>query len=258
MSRFTASRWRSKAGLPTIAGLVVLGVLLQAAHLLSALVATALLLLPGYLLTWSMLQPRFGMAAALAVGGAASIALASIGGLVLNLLPWGLEPATWLGYVVVLSAIGLVLRGRRRGRPRVTGILMSHEIALFGLAGIVVLVALVSAQLSASSATESFTQLWLRPAPGESSHTVEIDIRSEEGASTNYRLELRHRGVPVQAWEVIRLEPGERWTDRVDVGRDGRARALLFRLSDPGVVYRETTLTLPSTSTPSAPPAPDS
>ena len=258
LSRFTGSPGRQEIiGLLLFSAIVLFAALLQAANLLPSVLGTCLLLLPGYLLTWSTLQTRIGTAGAVAVGGATSIGLAAIGGLVLNLLPWGLQPATWLAYAVVLSAIGIALNGL----PRVTGGVMRHEVALFGLAGVVVLVALVTAQLGASSATGSFTQLWLRPAPGGSPFALEIDVRSEERASTGFRLELWQDGVLVRVWQEIHLEPGQLWSATVDLGRAGRAKALLFRLSDPGVVYRETTLTLPSASgvpIPSTPPAADS
>lgn len=205
-----------------------------------ALAALIVVFLPSYLIMWPVLQPRLGSAGAFTIAGGLSIGMVAIGGLVLNLLPWGLQAATWLAYVAAVLAIALAFAlalGLRppSWRPRLG--VAPHELALGGIGAIMLMGALILARSFAAYPTESFTQLWIAPAAGAPTPSVEVSIRNEEQAPTTYRLEVRRNGARVESWADISLATGETWSRTVSVG-SGQIEARLFRLSEPGTLYR--------------------
>jgi uncharacterized membrane protein len=241
--------WRTRAMRLAAAAVVALAMLvawLALAPMLRALAALIVVVVPDYLLAWPVLRPRFGSAGAFAIAGGLSIGVIALGGLVLNLLPWGLQAATWLGYVFVLVVIGLAF-GRRpwSGRPKVG--VTAHEVVLAGLGAITIMAALILARSFAGYPTESFTQLSIAPASGAPTSSVQLRIGSEERTTTGYRLEVWRNGGLVKSFATIRLTTGETWTGTVSVG-SGQIEARLFLLTDPGTVYRHVTVLLGATA----------
>lgn len=237
------SRWFIAAA--ALAGAVLTG-LLAVTSLLSALAALILVFLPVYLITWPLLRPQLGSAGAFTVAGGLSIGMVAIGGLVLNLLPWGLQAATWVAYVVVLLLIALALGRRPRALHPTLGV-VSHEVVLLGIGGAMMLTALLFARMYVAYPAESFTQLWITPSADARASSVEVSIRSEEQAATRYLLEVRLNGKLVQSWSDVRLATGETWSRTVAVG-SGRIEAQLLRINDLGTVYRHVILHLGATS----------
>lgn len=236
---------RAVAALVAALALGVLLLLAGLAPMLQALAALIVVVLPGYLIVWPILRPRFGLAGAFTVASGVSIGLIVMAGLTLNLLPWGLQAVTWLAYVVVVLGVALVLdRGGSAWRPRLGAV--RHEVIL-GVVGATMLVsALVFARLYAGTSSESFTQLWIAPSAAAPTSSVDVGIRNEERATTGYRLEVRSDGALVRTWPEILLASGQTWTTTVSAGA-GQIEARLFRLSDPGTLYRHVTVLLGAT-----------
>jgi hypothetical protein len=224
------------------ASLLVLIVVIDPTHILRALAALAVLALPSYVIAWPVLRPRLGFAGAFTIAGGLSLGMTAIAGLVLNLLPWGLQAATWLGYVVVLLVIAWAL-GRRPRIRRPTLTAGRHEGLLAVGGGVMMVVALLSARIYAGYPSESFTQLWITAPADVATTSVQVNIHSEEDSVTSYRLELRRAGVRVQTWTDIRLAPGQTWSRSIPVA-SGRVEAELYRLLDHGTLYRRVTLLL--------------
>ena len=237
--------WRTRVLRLAAAAVVALALLvawLGLTPMARALAALVVVVLPGYLLAWPALRRRFGAAGAFSIAGGLSIGVIALGGLALNLLPWGLQAATWLGYIAVLLVIGLAF-GRRPWSWRPRASVAAHEVVLAGIGLIMVMAALILAGSFGAYPTESFTQLSIAPASGAPSSSVVVRIRSDERAPTAYRLDLLRDGGPATSIPSIRLSPGETWSDTVSVG-SGQIEARLFLLTDPGTVYRRVTLEL--------------
>jgi uncharacterized membrane protein len=235
-----------------VLGLVVLGVSLlvllvavDPTHMLRGLAALAVLVLPSYLIAWPVLRPQLGAAGAFTIAGGLSLGMVAIAGLVLNLLPWGIQAATWLAYVVALVVIAWAL-GRRPRVRRPTLNVARHEVVLAVAGGMIMVTALLSARMFAGYPAESFTQLWITSSVDAPTTGVAVTVRSEEHAVTSYRLELWIGSARVETWADIRLGPGQTWSRTVTVG-SGRIEAQLYRLVDPGTLYRRVTLQLSST-----------
>jgi uncharacterized membrane protein len=231
--------WRLSSA-AVLAGALLL-ILVAVASLLQAFAGIVVVFLPSYLIVWPALRPRLGSAGAFTVAGGLSIGMIAIGGLLLNLLPWGLQAATWLAYLLVLLVIALAI-GRRPGawRPRLGA--ARHEVVLGGAGAAMVVTALLFARLFAGHPTESFTQVWITPS-ADAPASVELRMLSEEQAATGYRMEVWRNGAQVESWTDIRLVTGQTWSRTVSVGA-GRIEVLLFRLTDPGTLYRYVTLEL--------------
>jgi hypothetical protein len=217
--------------------------LVELAPFVRAFAALIVVLLPTYMIVWPILRPRLGTVGAFTVAGALSIAILAITGLGLNLLPWGIQAATWLGAAAVLLVIALA-----SGRPptwHFTREVAPHELVLVGLGGLMLMAAIVSVRGFAGYPTESFTQLWISPTADPPTASVEIHIRSEEEAGASYRLVVLRNGAVVESWNDIRLRTGQTWSRTVSVG-SGRIEARLFRSTHPGTPYRSVTLQLAS------------
>lgn len=228
-----ASPWLVAAAALAAGGLMVAGGL---SPFLRAVAALILVVLPGYLLAWRFLRPRFGFAGAFGIGGALSIGMIVVAGLVLNLLPWGLQPATWLAYVLVTIGLAFLLdRPRLRVRP-VVG-MATHEVVLGGIGALLLVGAFVVARTFSADPAESFTVLSMTAAADAPNSTVVVTIRSEENAPTGYRLDLLRDGSTFASWSSIQLASGQSWT-KVVLSGSGRIEARLFRLTDSGTVYR--------------------
>jgi hypothetical protein len=222
--------------------LLLILIALDPTQLLRAFALLILLFLPGYLIAWPFLQPRMGSAAAFTIAGGLSIAMVAIAGLVLNVLPWGLNAGSWGLYVIVLFVIGMASI-RRRLTWRVTSGAARHELILAGVGGTMMVAALLFARLFAAFPTESFTQLWITASSGAPKLTVQISIHSNEQAVTACRLEVLRNGEQVRSWANISLATGQTWSDTISVGA-GRIEARLFRLAAPEVLYRSVTVQL--------------
>ena len=233
-----------------VVAVAAVALLVALVPMLRAFAALVLIFLPIYLISWPLLRPRIGAAGAFTMAGGLSIAMVAIAGLVLNLLPWGLQAATWLGLVAVLLAIGVAL-GRRPWTWRPTPAAASYEVVLVAVGGVLVIAALAFAQIFAASPAESFTQLWIAPSTTAPGSSVEIHVRNDEQAATDYRVELLRNGALVQSWDRIHLAAGATWTETAAAGT-GRVEARLYRASDPLRVYRYVTVRLGPTPQPSA------
>lgn len=235
----TDRAWRlAAAAAVAVPVLLIIAALMPMARALAALV---LVVLPGYLIAWPILRPRLGIAGAFTVSGAVAIGMVVIGGLALNLLPWGLQAGTWILYVVVMLSVAILLdRPRILWRPRVE--VGPHELILGSIGATLLVVSLLFARLFVASPAESFTQLWVAPSAGAPGSAV-VSIRSEEQTPTAYRLQVQRNGTLLKSWALIQLTTGQTWSDIVTAGA-GPIEVQLSRLSDPSTVYRRVTLLL--------------
>lgn len=227
-----------------------------AARALAAL--PLVLVLPGLALGLALFPPgAIGRAerATLAVG--LSLALVVLGGLALNLTPWGLRPLPWailLGGVTLIAGGAGLLRARaaRRaptpagGVPRRGGGLTIPQAALLALAAIVVGGALaLTVRGARGQETVGFTQVWMVQAAADDPAQVRLGVSNREPATTQFLLHLAVEGQPRRVW-TLQLASGETWEAVValptDIGPTSDVEAILYRADTPGAVYRRVKL----------------
>lgn len=187
-----------------------------------------------------------------------SVAAAALGGLALNLTPWGLRATPWAALLGGLTlAASAVAFARRRGQPaagpaRRAPRLRLRDGLMFVLAALLVVVALREAQTEAiRRQSVGFTQLWVLPAGPADRAAVQLGVVSQEPALTRYRLRLEVDGRLVREWQSIALRPSEQWeqTIALPAGRGSeKVEALLYRLDAPETTYRRGVLWLDDAS----------
>jgi uncharacterized membrane protein len=229
-------------------------------------VVLALLLVflaPGYALTEvlfyggppdSIYRYRFVLSLGL------NLTLDVVSGIILNLLPTGLQATSWVICLSVLTIVfSLAAMYRRRKSPG-EGIkqpLFPFSIRRDILLGVslVIAVAIVflSIQFSVINVVQQphpgFTQLWMLPSSHAAENcAVDLSIQSFEVNSVTYRVSMYVDGNQVNIWSSVVLAPQEQWNRQVPLSvaltNSIFVKVLLYRLDKPEAAYREVHLTL--------------
>ena len=187
-----------------------------------------------------------------------SLVIDIITGLLLNLLPGGLRWQSWtlsLALVTgVFALLAVFLRRRQPGKQKdVRGWHISFKAyALLGSALVVVILALWLAINRPPQPQPSFTQFWMLPSTqANKSCAVHIGVQNFEVTPVTYRIQVTRDGTQVASWPSITLVPQQEW-DRLEsispgvASGDAVVDAQLYRLDQPGTVYREVHVTLHS------------
>ena len=213
--------------------------------------------LPGYMLTEILFHKRsLDVSHRLVLSLGVSLAIDILGGVILNLLPGGLQAISWavlLGlFTTVFSLFAAYLRrgtGMNGARP-VRFRLTFYPWILFGAATVVAILAVVYSVIGATQQPyPGFTQLWMLPAvqPGKSC-AVRLGVRSFETTPVKYRLTMVTNGDQGTTWPSVVLAPQEEWDQLVPIipktTENVHVEAQLYQLDKPQAVYRKVNVTL--------------
>jgi uncharacterized membrane protein len=232
------------------------------------------LLLPGYALCAAAFTGRsLGAVEGAMLSAGLSMAVAALGGYVLNSTAVGLQAGSWailLGSITLgLSGVALLRRaaggGRRTAEAARTRMLGSAQtrtpspirrppsaaavgqgLAL-GLAAFVVVGSMGLAQAGAVQESRSgFTELWVLPSVEPDQRVFRLGLSSGESTAVTYQLHVEAGGARLGEWPAIELNPGERWEVQVEVAGGhsdaGPVQAALYLIDAPDIVYRRVTL----------------
>ena len=219
MTRF--SKVHLAVVLPLMSGLLLyLGapVPVQAAFgLVSALLA------PGFLASVLVRRRYPGTVTEVALGLIGSVGMLIVLGVVLNLLPWGLTPATWSIALIALTLVLAVAVFRRpRSHPETEAARDADRpssssprerrfapvaAAVLACAALLITATLVTTSSQRDSVqAQRLTELSLSQKRG----IPHIHITNAEGGPMTYRLVISAAGRPAQTMEVS-LQDGEQW-----------------------------------------------
>lgn len=183
-----------------------------------------------------------------------SITVDIIGGLVLNVSPWGLQSISWFALLFLVSCSAILVAWFRMGKltqlrlPSIHIDVQATKIVPIVLAIMIAGVALRVASTEAPSQDLSgYTLLWMLPATNDNPGNLRVGIDSREFTATTYRLEVKADGRPVYEWPSIQLTPEQSWESVIDLARAGIAgssviEADLYRLDSAGTLYRHVEL----------------
>ena len=239
---------------------VVCAVLTQVAPALPALrllgALPLVLFLPGYALCAAIFPRRvFGLPERMLLNLGLSLIIVALGGLVLYWLGWSLQAGTWAialsGFTVCASAIAWWRR--RRSHLADDPLLKPHlnlslrDGLLFGLALLVAAAAIGLARLPMPpKGVSGYTLLWMLPAGDGNTDDYRLGVNSMEFSPASYRLQVVQDGQVVRNWPEIQLAPGDSWEIQMVLPSDragaGSVEAMLYRLDNPDVVYRQVKL----------------
>jgi uncharacterized membrane protein len=219
------------------------------------------LVLPGYALTSALFPGReFGIHERLIFSLALSLVLVIMGGLLLNLTPWGLRTGSWAVFLtgITLGACAVALvrrRGQGISNARWLGVrnigLTFRQGLLLGLAALIVCGAVAFSIIGAEQQPyPGFTQLWILPAGGSSpKNAVRLGVSNMELTAMEYRLAVSVDGKVVKEWPAIDLNSHEQWEATLLIPQTAHAgtakiEADLYRTDAPTSLYRHVVLWL--------------
>ena len=225
----------------------LLALLIPVADIALVFAVPLALILPGYAITAAAFAGRrLAWPQFLLLSIALSLAVLVLGSLLLNYVG-GIHPLSWaiLLVLVVLAACraaalrrGKAGKGPRWPRPRLRG--LEVAMVLGGAAAAAVALGLSSSSVPVKDAI-GYTQLWVLPEPGSGGREVQVGVRSQQQASTDYDLRVRI-GRHALARRSFRLAPGETHLVklRAPPGSEGTVPviATLLRHNRPFSVYR--------------------
>ena len=206
------------------------------------------LFLPGWALTRDVGRGMDGYERAAAAIGL-SLALAAVGALLLNLLPWGVRPLPWavlLGAVTVAALAISYWRERSSETPPAYALARPRlgALSLYGVAGAIVVLAVVVAREGAlRQSTPGFTQFWMQQ--GASANSVAIGVTNHEHDTIAYRVRLTAGDRTVGAAGPFTVNDGATLTESVAVTDETPGQpitATLYRVDQPTAAYRQATL----------------
>lgn len=211
------------------------------------------LVCPGYAITEALFPQRtLGLAERGLLTGGLSLAVICLGSVAFNAAPSGLSTAVWaaldFGVTVAASLIALFRRlslVEQLPAARWPGLRL-EQWSLLAAAGAIAVTAfiLVRAPRPVTN-VQGYTSLWLVPAEAGNSASVQLGIANSELEITDYHLTLSVGDRPLQEWNDIALAPGETWQQQINLpatANGQKTEALLYRLDNPDVVYRQVSL----------------
>lgn len=222
------------------------------------------LVLPGYTLTEALFHQRsLDASHRLVYSLGLSLVIDILSGLILNLLPIGLQEISWamlLGLLTVaFSLLVAYLRFRRKvpmeetQQPKFRFTIYGS--ILFGLAIIPAFLAILYSAIGvAQQPHPGFTQLWtLSQVNVGKSCAVRLGVRSFESTSVTYLISMTMNGVEVATWPSFALASGGEWDRLVPLtpktAGSVYVEVQLYRLDRPQTVYRKVDSTLNNCST---------
>lgn len=210
--------------------------------------------LPGYLLTellfyWRKIAPSHRLLLTLGL----SIVIVIISGLLLNILPIGLQSISWVICLSFITLIEIVIVAVRRGKIAGSEIkikvLHIYEYCLFGLAlGGIIFALQYAREGMAQEPHVGFTQFWMVPAGGNAC-AVKLGIHSFEPGQMAYSVSVAANDVPISAQFPAVLKVGEQVEQTLELPASVHeetvnVQAKLYRLDRPGEVYRSVNIIL--------------
>jgi uncharacterized membrane protein len=215
-----------------------------------ALGALLVLVLPGYALSAALFGPAaLSRSERILLSIGLSLALAVFAGLLLNLTPVGLTPLSWAVLLFAIVVGGCAVAWRRLmispapdPKPFVMPSVMGPQLALFGVAVVVAVIAMWVAQLPVPQQPEQgYTFLW--GLPQEDPERFRLGVQNMEAAPTDYtlRVQMGERTLHEYTLELQRSQVWEGYV-QVPVTGDEDVNALLFRGDGLDAPYRQVVL----------------
>lgn len=219
------------------------------------------LILPGYALTTALFPKReFQVLQYLVFSIALSLVTVVLGGLVLNLTPFGLQADSWAVLLgcIILSACAVTLV-RRRGQSISTSAwlrvgylrLKFGQVLLLCLSALIICGAFAMSIIGAEHQPyPGFTQLWILPAGGATSqNTIRLGVNNMESTTMKYRLAVNVNGKKVVEWPSLNLNPKQKWettflVQQTSYAGKAKVEADLYRADAPTSIYRHVVLWL--------------
>jgi hypothetical protein len=233
-------------------GAVVCALPLEGVPIRGLLAAPLVFVLPGYALTAALFPRTLDWAEWLLFTLGLALAITALGGLVLNVTPWGLNAQSWatllFGVTAVASLVAIYRRRRLEDQAS-----EDQARSVQASVGVTSALAMGCAALLAGGAMwlahtpvpqqpeQGYTLMWSLPVADAGANGIRVGVRNFEPVPTSYALRIVAGGQTIQQF-AIDLEPVDGWEADVSLptADPGPIEALLYRADAPDVVYRRT------------------
>ena len=203
------------------------------------------LFIPGYAII-SVLLPKIGSEKTLLLSLGMSISVSIVGGLILDLTPWGLTPVTCSLWLSTIAFIGIILAWHQRrfaAKSFEMGVPSLHKenMAIFGWAALILLGSVSIAYISSKQTETTFTQLWAIPIlTSDGRYEIQLGIRNDEKRSEVYNVFVEIDGRRLEQWPEIVLNSNKEWITTIQLSErpSHPIRISLYRAEDNNHVYR--------------------
>jgi uncharacterized membrane protein len=223
------------------------------------------LVLPGYTLTLALFNRAFVASARLMLSLGLSFIVTVLGAFVLNFTPAGLRAESWAVLLGSITLVGCLLAYIRQTNPNpspnehgteveeiVTAPLRRlslSQMALFGVAGVAVAVAIVVASIGAQYPQTELVNMWIkRDEAANDLGRVSIGVDNVNSLTMSYRVRVQRGAFVVREWPALDVATGTTWVGTVELTANppgtGPLEALLYRADNPQQVFRRVTLSL--------------
>jgi hypothetical protein len=201
--------------------------------------------LPGY--TFSVaLFPTLDRPARLLYTLGLNMCALILGGLVLNLLPWGLQPLSWAGWLTLIIFASSIAGWMRRRAPQSYLVsqrqieLSRGSMALIAVGTLLLVLAFTFALYTDHQSDEPFTQLWAIPMNTPESRGFEVGIRNQTEHTAYYNLTVESGGRRIQEWRALKLEPDAEWVQPITLPDVPTSPiiAYLYLADAPDIIHR--------------------
>jgi uncharacterized membrane protein len=217
----------------------------------AALAGPLVFVLPGYALSMALFPAgTWRHAEQLLLSLGLSLGVAALGGLVLNLTPWGIQGRSWAVLLCLITVEAcLVAVIRRRRVPADSGESLRWRLTpvqggLFAAAALLVAGSVWVARTPApQQANQTYSVLWAVPVSDAQPKLIRLGVDNGESETTAYIVRVVAGAQQLEEFP-IQLAPAEIWETELELTglTDGTLEVQLYKASAPDVVYRQVAL----------------
>lgn len=207
-------------------------------------------ILPGYALTTAIfINMPLGIMEKVAFSFGFSLGMTSLGGLLLNYSPWGIQSNSWVILLGGISIIASVVTLVRIKYVEEVDLQVAHvplhvnQLLLMLLAVMIMAGAYMYARTGAqNNSLPSPTRMWMLWV-GNSQTEIVLGIENQDSAAARYRLVLSTLQGQIHEWSEITLAPNTVWEVRYEapssVSEADFIKASLYLLNSPDEEFRQ-------------------
>jgi uncharacterized membrane protein len=212
------------------------------------LAAPLVFVAPGYSVTAALFPRPLDWADWVLLTPSLAIAVVVLGGLFLNVTPWGLSASSWAVLLFLVTVIACAVAAWRRRRTvavslpqaQAYGSLRPRQVLAFTAAALVTGVAIwLARQPVPQQPEQGYALLWALPDPAGQQAGVHVGVQSLQPTLERYDLRIVADGQTLQQLSID-LQPAETWEADISLATptSGTVEAQLYRAAAPDVAYR--------------------
>lgn len=185
------------------------------------------------------------------------IAIVTMGGIILNFTPWGLQLHSWIAFIAGITLIQVLIALIRRPAESTTvpntSIRSWHfEIKPMQFVMLLLAVAITGASVMVARTgvlgqpKTTFSQLWMI---ANADNQINLGIKNEEQQAVSYRLVVQQGSTVIYEYPSLLLQANETWQGVLDIDEERvvteiPVEAVLYRADEPNQAYRTVSLWL--------------